>query len=302
MAGSLLRKNDVTASLDYAKRSVALRQSLASASPRDRDAQKDLADAYRILGQIFEQTQIWAAAIDSYQKGLPILESLAAQMPADGELKRMRMIAYAELGDMQFIADAHAKHRNPEAIANLRRAYDLADAAVAADPANAEAVSDLVAIAIRLGSSLNRMGHGAEGGGLLQRAVNAASELVERDPQSGEDRLNLSMAHASFARYLADAGNNRQAIEQRQMAADIFKDLTAARPDDSKVLLSQVWNWKRLGDLLAKQGNWAGARANYALGRQVAQELAPGNHAFADIFADIQQAEGTAAHALQTRP
>jgi hypothetical protein len=114
--------------------------------------------------------------------------------------------------------------------------------------------------------------------------------------------LNLSMAHASFARYLADAGNNRQAIEQRQMAADIFKDLTAARPDDSKVLLSQVWNWKRLGDLLAKQGNWAGARANYALGRQVAQELAPGNHAFADIFADIQQAEGTAAHALQTRP
>ncbi len=186
MAGSLLRKNDVTASLDYAKRSVALRQSLASASPRDRDAQKDLADAYRILGQIFEQTQIWAAAIDSYQKGLPILESLAAQMPADGELKRMRMIAYAELGDMQFIADAHAKHRNPEAIANLRRipptrrrcAQLGGRAAVARE---IQLIREPLATWLRLPSVWEVRSTvwaiAPKEAGLLQRAVDAASQV-----------------------------------------------------------------------------------------------------------------------------
>jgi hypothetical protein len=292
MAFRLLRRNDVKASLDYAHRGLTLSQSLASASPHDRAAQRALAEAYWSLGLIFEQTQIWAASIDSFQKALPIFETLSAQEPADGELRRRRMIVYAELGYMQFKADDHAKHRHPEAIANMRRAYDLADRAVVADPANAEAVSDLVAIAIRLGNSLGVIGQDAEGGRLLQRAVRAAAELVERDPQSGEDRMNLGMAHANFAEYLANHDHNGKALNQRQMAAEIFKDLTVARPGDAMVLLPQVWNWKALGDLLAKQGNRAGARANYALGREVAQKLAPGNPAFADVLADIRRAEG----------
>jgi ribose 1,5-bisphosphokinase PhnN len=57
----------------------------------------------------------------------------------------------------------------------------------------------------------------------------------------------------------------------------------------------------RLGDLLAKQGDWAAARRTYALGREVAERLAPGNPAFAEVLANLQRAERHLAQALQTR-
>jgi eukaryotic-like serine/threonine-protein kinase len=302
MSFLLIRRNDVKASLDYARRSLALRESLASAAPHDRAAQIALADAYWGLGSAIDQTAPRSAeALDFYRKALAINEKLSAQDPADAEVKRQLMIVYSQLGRAQYLIDSKSKQSRLDGIAFMRRAYAIAERAVTADPANSEAVSDFVAVSVPLGTSLATVGQRAEGARVLERAVRAAAELVQRDPR-GENRLNLGIAHSHLANYLGGQGDTDGAIHHRQLAANIYKDLVAATPHDTKVLLSQVWNWQKLGDLLIKRGDWAKARSTYALGRTVAEKLAPGNPAFADVLAEIQRADLHAAQALKNRP
>jgi eukaryotic-like serine/threonine-protein kinase len=302
MAFRLLSRNDVRASLDYARRGLALRESLASAAPHDHAAQSALARAYWKLGSVIGQMDTRSAeTLACHRKALAIYEKLSAQDPADAAVKRHLMIEYAELGRTQFLIDPKSKQSRLDGIANMRRAYAIAERAVTADPANTEAVSDLVAVSVRLGTSLATSSQRAEGARVLERAVRAAAELVQRDPESGENRLNLGIAHSHLANYLGGQGDTDGAIHHRQVAANIYKDLVAATPHDTKVLLSQVWNWQKLGDLLVKRGDWAKARSTYALGRTVAEKLAPGNPAFADVLAEIQRADLHAAQVLKNR-
>jgi hypothetical protein len=172
---------------------------------------------------------------------------------------------------------------------------------VTSDPANARAVTDLVAMCARLGNSLGVLGKGTEGERIMERAVQAASDLARRDQASGENRLDLGKVHSQFADFLAKNARTPDAIRHRRMAAEIYAKMAAVNPADSKLRLLQVWNWSSLGDLLAKQGDLTGARSTYALGREVAEVLAPGNPAFADALAVVQRADLHVAQALGSR-
>jgi tetratricopeptide (TPR) repeat protein len=257
-----------------------------------------LADAYWALASLIERAAPRSAeALDCYRKALAVDLRLSAQDPADAEVERQLMIVYSQLGRAQFLIDSKSNQSRLEAIGYMRRSYAIAERAVTADPANTEAVSDFVAVSVSLGTSLATVGQRAEGSRVLERAVRAAGDLVRRDPDSGENRLNLGIAHSHLANYLGGQGDTAGAIHHRRLAANIYSDLVAAAPHDTKVLLSQVWNWQKLGDLLAKQKDWAGARSTYALGRAAAEKLAPGNPAFAEVLAAIERADLHAAQA-----
>jgi hypothetical protein len=190
---------------------------------------------------------------------------------------------------------------NERAMADMRRAYTIADRRVAADPADAEDVTNLFGICVRLGGSLDGPRHREERYRVLGRALQAAGDLVQRDPGSEDDRSLLGSAHDHMAGFLEDDGNLGDAVHHLRIAADIYRDLAAADPSESRIRLSQVRNCLRLGDLLAKQGDWTGARRTYALGREVAEKLAPANPAFAKPLAAIERAEDHAARAAATR-
>jgi tetratricopeptide (TPR) repeat protein len=296
---AFLNGRDAHAAMDYAQRGLALRESLAAQAPQDRRVQRSLADGYLSVGNLCEMLQRSPAeSIGYYEKALPIFERLAVQDPADADGRRMLMVALGELGEMQLLAAPNPRVAGQAPLANLQSAYAMANSAVTADPANARAVTDLTAMCARLGNSLGVLGRRAEGERVMERAVQAASDLAQRGQASGEDRLDLGKVHGLFADFLAKNGRTPDAIRHRRIAAEIYAKMAAANPADSKVRLLQVWTWSSLGDLLAKQGDWAGARSAYALGREVAEKLAPGSPAFADALAAIQRADLHAAQVL----
>jgi len=177
----------------------------------------------------------------------------------------------------------------------------MAEHAVISDPADARAVSDLTSVCWRLGQVLRLLGRGAEGERVMKRMVEAASDLARRNQASGENRLDLGKVHSQFADLLAKNARMPDAIRHRRIAAEIYAKMAAVNPADSKVRLLQVWNWSSLGDLLAKQGDLTGARSSYALGREVAEVLAPGNPAFADALAVVRRADLRVTQALGNR-
>jgi tetratricopeptide (TPR) repeat protein len=289
----LMKKNDAGSSLEEAHRSLALRERLAAAAPEDRSAQLALADADRTIARLTEQVGTGHdGAIAYYSKAREIFERLSREDPSDGQSERGLMKALSELG-FSALGQGGSKEL---ALANMRWAYTIADRRVAADPADAEDVTNLFAICVRLGGSLDGRGTRGERYRVLGRAVQAAGDLVQRDPGSEEDRLLLGSAHDHIASFLEDDGSLGGAARHRQIAADIYRDLAAADPSESRIRLTQVWSCLRFGDLLAKQGDWAGAHRTYGLGREVAERLAPGNPAFAEPLAEIQRAD---LHAVQ---
>ncbi|HXM41311.1 MAG TPA: serine/threonine-protein kinase [Bryobacteraceae bacterium] len=294
----LLKKNDIRGSIDEAGRSLALRELLAAAAPRDRSAQLALADADRAIGKLTGQMGTSnGAAIAYYSKAREIFERLSREDPSDGESERGLMKALSELG-FSMLEPGSSK---ADALANMRRAYTMADRKVRADPADAEDVTNLFAICVRLGGSLEGRRTRAERYRILGRAVQAAGDLVQRDPGNEDDRLLLGSAHDHIAGFLEDDGNLGDAVHHRQVAADIYRDLAAADPSESRIRLTQVWSCLRFGDLLARQRDWAGARRSYGLGREVAEKMAPANPAFAKPLAAIQRADLHAAQVLGNR-
>ncbi len=299
---AFLEGKDTHVSMDYAQRGLALREALAAKAPQERRVQQSLADGYLSVGNLCEMLQKSPAeSIGYYEKALLIFERLSAQDPADADLRRMLMVALAELGGMQLLVAPNPRASGQMPLANLTRAYAMAEGAATSDPANARAAGDLAAMCVRLGNAFGVLGRRAEGERLMERAVQAIGDLALRHQASGENRLDLGKVHGEFADFLAKNGRIADAIHHRQIAAEIYAKMAAGDPTDSKPRLLEVWNWSSLGDLLAKQGDWTGARSTYALGREVAEKLAPGNPAFADALAAIQRADLHAAQVLQNR-
>lgn len=293
-----VKRNDVKASIDEAHRSLAIRERLAADAPQDRAAQLALADTERTIGRLIEQLGTRNdETIAYYRKAESILERLSHEDPSDGECERVFMKVLSELGFSLSGQESSKK----EALALMRRAYAIADRRVRADPADADAVTNLFAMCVPLGGSLEGRRNREERYRVLGRAVQAASDLVQRDPGSEEDRWVLGSAHEHMAGFLEDDGNLGDAFHHSQIAADIYRDLAAADPGESRIRLSQSKNFLRLGDLLARQGDWAAARRTYALGREVTERLAPGNPAFAEVLANLQRADRHLGQALQTR-
>lgn len=294
----LLKKNDARASLEEAHRSLALRERLAAADPRDRSAQLALADANRTIARLSEQMGTsHDETIAYYHKAQEIFERLSREDPSDGEAERGLMKVLSEAG-----FSAMGTGRSSEsAIADMRRAYTIADRRVRADPADAEDVTNLFGICVRLGGSLDGPRNREERYQVLGRALQAAADLVQRDPGSEDDRWLLGSAHDHIAGFLEDDGNLGDGVHHLRIAADIYRDLAAVDPSESRIRLSQVRNCLGLGNLLAKQGDWTGARRAYAVGRDIAEKFAPTNPAFAQPLSAIKRAQDHAALAAATR-
>ena len=128
-----------------------------------------------------------------------------------------------------------------------------------------------------------------------------AQNLVERDPESNENRLNLGQTHVWLANSLAASKDIAGAMRQRQIAAEIFEKLAAESPGDMKVLDSQVWNWLKIGNLSGEQHDWEAARHYYGLGLQIAEPFAARNPSFAHTLSELRESDQLAANALAKR-
>ncbi|HUE00476.1 MAG TPA: protein kinase [Bryobacteraceae bacterium] len=294
---AFLDARDPRAAMDYAQRGLELRKSVADQTPQDINALISLADGYASVGSLCEMLERGPAeAAAYYQKALPIDEKLSALDPSNAELQRKLMVLLGQLGDMQLRAARNPRTSYREPLAHLRTAYAMAENAVTRDPADTIAVQVLAAMCARLGEALGVLGRTAEGERVMQRAVQTFTGLAQRDQSSGENRLDLGKIHSQFADFLAKYSRIPDAMRHLQIAADIFAKMAQANPADSKSRLLQVWNFSSLAELSGKQGDWAEARHNYALGQAIAQQFAPQDPAFAKALAQIQQAD---AHAVQ---
>jgi tetratricopeptide (TPR) repeat protein len=190
-------------------------------------------------------------------------------------------ISFLEFGDA-----SKDKAQGLKAVAHGREAYTMAEQFVAADPANVEALNDVMATAIALGQYLNELGDRAEARRLLEHGVSCTTELVQHDPGSRENQLNLAMAYDNLALSLTSENNLSAAIREKKKAAAIFERLSIESPNDVRILHPYTFNRAAVGELLGKQRDWQGAQQVILQGHQIAEAMDPKNPMFDEILGD----------------
>ncbi len=300
-----LRNNREQSAQEHCKHALALLEPLAAGAPEDRDVQKGLALAYWRMGSLLQQINKKPESIPYFEKSVPLWEKLAASDPTDAYARRWLMISLADLGFMQvtgtspsFRYSLGSASGNRAALQRLRRANAIADQAVAADPANVEAVSDLVAISARLGGSLDGMKNFKEAKQISEHSVKVASDLAQRDPANKEDRLMLGQVRIKLSLSLDAIKDIDGALREARTADTIFGKLVEESPNDLKMVDSLMWNWWDIGNFLAEQHKWKEARHYYAKGLQVAEKWAPQHSSFALALDYFRKSDQEAAKAL----
>jgi tetratricopeptide (TPR) repeat protein len=200
------------------------------------------------------------------------------------------MIVLARLSYVQANLSRKDNSLAQDALANAREAFAIADRAAAADPANAEALSDVMATAAGLGRCLNDSGYKEEAYRILQRSVQAASDLVRNDPGNRENRLNLAISRDVLAVSLRKRHDLPGAMEQRRLAFVIFQDLSVEFPNDAKILEAYAFSLVVQGEMLAETGDWGAAEQAYRQALKMAEEMAPKNPTFAEIPGTVRAA------------
>jgi serine/threonine protein kinase len=287
------RRSETDPALENARRGVELWQSLVAGFPHDRSRQEGLAYAYWRWAELYARLYRSREALPLYEKALRIYEGLSSDDPANAGLRRQLMIVLVSLNRERWGAAGRDRGKPPsaEVVIGLRKAYGIADQAVIADPANAEAVSDLTAISAMLGSALEASGDRRGAQGLLKEAVESASNLVERDPGSRENRLNLAICQVWLATHLSKNGDVAGALRYREIAAATYANLVASSANDAKILESQVANWGEIGKLRARRGEWATAHQNYTSALHVTEAMLARNPAFNEYLDELRQAD-----------
>ncbi len=281
---NLHRRSDIPGALDSAQRGLALRQKLAAALPQDRQAKQELANAYYVGADLQVRMEHDAEAVPGYEKALDLQRRLVSEMPDDIVARRQLMIYLNRFSFVQFSLAEGDKPLARSAVANAREAFQIADRAANADPANAEALSDLMTTAVGFGRFLSPV----EAVPLLERAVRACQDLVRNDPGNRENRLNLALSRDVLADSLRARHDLAGALEQRRMAAVILQELSAQSPNDVKILHPYVASLRIQGDLLAQMGNWDAARRVYLQALKTAEEMEPKNPTFAGMPKDLK--------------
>lgn len=302
-----LRNNREQSAQEHCQHALAVLEPLAAAVPQDREVQKGLALAYWRMGSLLQQINKKPESIPYFEKAVPMWEKISAADSNDIYARRWLMISLADLGFMQITGTSPSFRDtlgsapgNEAALQKLRRANAIADQAVVADPANVEAVSDLVAISSRLGGALDSMKLFKEATQISENCVRAASDLVQRDPASKEDRLMLGQARIKLSLSLEAVKDIEGALHEAGMADAIFQKLVEESPNDLKMVDSMMWNWWDIGNFLAEQHKWREARQYYAKGMQVAGKWAPQHSSFALALDYFSKSDQEASKALSS--
>jgi eukaryotic-like serine/threonine-protein kinase len=286
----LYRRSQKEEAAEDARRGLELRQELAKAAPQDQTAKQELAQAYYVSGEL--QARLWhrPEAAVGYASALEINRQLVAEHPDDIVARRQLMIILARLSYFYLGEQDQKKFMASPSEAYGRESLAIAEQAAAADPANAEALSDVMATAAALGQPLSRAGKSKEAIQVMERGLRSATALVEHDPGNRENRLNLALSDDNMANFLLTLKDLDAAAQHWKSAFAIFEQLSADSPNDVKILEPYCYNRLGYGSVLAKQGDWEGALRAYRQGLDVAEAMAPRNPMFASVLRHLREA------------
>lgn len=241
--------------------------SLAAEAKGDAALQRELAAAYRKIGDVqgnpyYGNLGNTPGAIDSYRKSLAIREALAARSRTPEALREVAD-SLNGLGDVLWEADdlkgAHESYR---------RAVEILEPLAAATPTDLKLRRELARAYAQVGDI---KGHpyfpnlGDTAGGLEahRQALALRQSLIAAEPNNADFRRALYQSYYSMGYMLRGTGDLRGAEQNLRQALELSRALAAAEPNNARAKRNLDIHLQMLGDVLRDQGRLPEALAAY---------------------------------------
>jgi len=254
----------VTRALEYLDR-------LADEARDDLELKRDLADAYRRLGQV--QGGLGAnlgdtkGALESYGKALAIRQALASRKPLEPQDALGLALVEVDLGTLQ-----RTMGQLGAAEQSLQSAAARLEALKAAGTLHDDQLARLAALYQRLAEAAQFQGKGEAAFRWAQKAVEEAEAATGGRPPDATLRPVLAAAYHQLAEALADHGRVPEALARSRQARALLEATLREDPLDAYHTRILLFVLNGEGNSLAALGDTSGAIDVRKRALQVAEE------------------------------
>jgi serine/threonine protein kinase len=256
---------DHAGSLETQKKACVIAQNLLKASPQDRSFKHMAAICTVELGLGLTELGQRTEALQFFQTGLELFESLAADQ-SDARSRRELAVATGLRGGVLLVNGDAAG-----ALEANQRSLTVIDSMAKADPQNATLQLDAAGSRLAIGEDLLCAGRFAEGEPMLRRAVQIQDEVLTRNPADQQVPQYRGYAEIWLGETLARTGNTEAALDSYRKGIRDLESFAAPAPD---VRSDAATGYARLGTALAKLARPQEAEAAYRKALAIAQPLA----------------------------
>jgi serine/threonine protein kinase/tetratricopeptide (TPR) repeat protein len=253
------------------KRALEYQASLASEAAGDPALQRELAAAYRKIGDVqgnpYESNLgDPPAAMASYRTSLGILESVRQVDPGNGDVRREIAAAHERIGDIQAISGDVAG-----ALESQRKALDIR--LDLRGQSRRGDVRDLANSRKKVAEALLWSGDAAHGLENAREALRLRQEALA-ESSTTETQADLASAFTLVGEMLVASGDNQGALPQFQSSARIASEASRADRDNVRVRRQYAIALNKIGEALAALGDSTGAAEQHRRALAERQALA----------------------------
>jgi non-specific serine/threonine protein kinase/serine/threonine-protein kinase len=267
-----------TASLESYRKSLALRERIATLTPSDPRALDEVARAHRPVGALLDRMGEGKASLEHFQTAVAIHERLLASRPGDAQLQMALAGSYQGLGDTLATLEDW-----PRVLDLRQRALPLLRQAAQRAPDSSEIQRSLALANKRLGAIEAKLKRYPEGLEAYRQALAVDEARLAVDPRSSEAQADVAIDLSDVAFILWKTGDRRAALEQYERARAIREELVRADAKDTRARLALSTTLTRTGLLYWELDDTAQALARHRQALALLERLTRDNPADTQI-------------------
>jgi non-specific serine/threonine protein kinase/serine/threonine-protein kinase len=253
--------------LKDAQHAVELRQTVA-AKLRSTDSERELAESFLALANLFGGTGQPQPAHDYIEKALTILKPLASANPADQKIEYAVAKAFERSG-----ANYALVPNWREALESYERSLEVSQQLLKMDPYNSS-YSTQVAFAHKHVGGVLIMLHQLQPALEEYRAALVMDEArIKADSENANTRYAITFTYSDIGYILGEQGKTDEALESYGKSVEIRSQLAAADPKDTRARGGLANNYSNMAWMLLKHGRAQEALEYYRRAFSIRQAL-----------------------------
>jgi non-specific serine/threonine protein kinase/serine/threonine-protein kinase len=257
------------------RKEVAIREVLAAAPQRDREAARDLVAAYRRLGLLEHEAGETRAGVEHLNQALRLAERLLAEDSTDRKARRELARAHDGAADLALYTGNQAGAEDHQ-----RRALAIWEAEVQASPEDQEALRGLHLIHGELARTLRVTGRLPEATAHYRRALDTAQTRLALVPKDLVARRDEANGHTNLAVAFYRQGRLDEAGVEIAKSFAFYEEMLRADPRNSQAMRDVSWDLSFMAELAAARGRLEEALAYQRRGLAIDEAIADASNSF----------------------
>jgi serine/threonine protein kinase/tetratricopeptide (TPR) repeat protein len=233
--------------MQYARKSLDLRQPLLDAAPNDAISLFDVFESYHYVADMLWVTGHPREALHYQMSIRDRMRTFIDHNPSNSEARRLLVTGEGRVASV--LEELGELSRAWEV---LRPAYRGILAIGAADTKNVQIQRQEISGYNQVGELALKMGKFREAIRNHRQAVAFSLSLIKIDPTNSDSQYRLANGQEALGNALAVKGELREAVEDSSKAVEIRKSLVAADPTDARGRYALAKNLLHLGNVQAK--------------------------------------------------